>query len=145
MASILKDIAQVTVNGSNKYLNGYIYDVNYQPSIGKDPSRLTISLVSEDGNYANPSLTVKQASQISIGGLGLNMYPVKYTKKESDQGKILQVEFVDGSFILDKFYVGLIKKHWNLPRESINFKKCYVILNVNKLYFKIFNFALSLL
>lgn len=122
MASILKDIAQVTVNGSNKYLNGYIYDVNYQPSIGKDPSRLTISLVSEDGNYASPSLTVKQASQINIGGIGLNMYPVKYTKKESDQGKILQVEFVDGSFILDKFYVGLIKKHWNIPLKNIKYK-----------------------
>ena len=123
MASILKDIAQVTVNGSNKYLNGYIYDVNYQPSIGKDPSRLTISLVSEDGNYASPSLTIKQASQINIGGLGLNMYPIKYTKKESDQGKILQVEFVDGSFILDKIYVGLIKKHWNIPPENIKFDK----------------------
>jgi hypothetical protein len=123
MASIFKDIGQVTVNGSNKYLNGYIYDVNYQPSIGAGPSRLTISLVNEDGNYANPSLTVKQASQINIGSLGLNMYPVKYTKKESSQGKILQVEFSDGSFILDKIYVGLIKKHWNIDPKNIKTDK----------------------
>jgi hypothetical protein len=123
MASIYKDISKVTVNGSNKYLNGYIYDVNFQPSIGAGPSRLTISLVNEDGVYASPTLTVKQASQINIGTINLNMYPVKYTKKESEQGKILQVEFVDGSFILDKIYVGLIKKHWNIPVKNIKFDK----------------------
>ena len=123
MASIFKDIGKVTVNGSNKYLNGYIYDVNYQPSIGAGPSRLTISLVNEDGNYASATLTVKQASQINIGSLGLNMYPVKYTKKESEQGKILQVEFADGSFILDKIYVGLIKKHWNISPKNIRYDK----------------------
>jgi hypothetical protein len=119
MASIYKDISKVTVNGSNKYLNGYIYDVNFQPSIGAGPSRLTISVVSEDGNYGTATLTVRQPSQINIGTINLNMYPVKYTKKESEQGKILQVEFVDGSFILEKIYVGLIKKHWNIPPENI--------------------------
>ena len=74
MASIYKDISKVTVNGSNKYLNGYIYDVNFQPSIGAGPSRLTISVVSEDGNYGTATLTVKQPSQINIGSLSLNMY-----------------------------------------------------------------------
>ena len=119
MASIYKNIDKVTVNGSNKYLNGYIYDVNFQPSIGKSPSTLTISLINEDGNYASPTLTVQQASQINIGTINLNMYPIKYTKKESEQGKILQVEFVDGSFILEKIYVGLIKKHWQIPAKNI--------------------------
>jgi hypothetical protein len=51
------------------------------------------------------------------------MYPVKYTKKESEQGKILQVEFADGSFILDKIYVGLIKKHWSIPGKNITYDK----------------------
>jgi len=115
MPSIVKNIDTVTVNGSNRYLGGYIYDVNFKPSIGQEAANLTISVVNENGTYANPILTVKQPSQIRIGNLSLNMYPTKYRKKESSQGKILEVEFTDGSFYLDKIYVGLIKKHWNAP------------------------------
>lgn len=123
MSSIYKDISSVTVNGSNLYLKGYIYDVNFQPSIGKGPSRLSISVVNKDGVYASSQLTVQQASQISIGSIGLSMYPVKYTKKESEQGKTLTIEFVDGSFILDKIYVGLVKKHYLIPKEEYKFSE----------------------
>jgi hypothetical protein len=132
MPSIFKNIDTVTVNGSNKYLGGYIYDVNFKPSIGQEAATLTVSLVSEDGRYANPILTVKQPSQIRIGNLSLNMYPIKYTKKDSPQGKILEVEFTDGSFYLDKIYVGLIKKHWNVPRgnfyQRFTINKNFIIL-----------------
>lgn len=122
-ASIYKNIDTVTVNGSNKYLRGYIYDVNFQPSVGKEPSRLSISVINEDGVYSNPVLTIKQPSQIKIGSINLNMYPIKYSKKESSQGKILEIEFIDGSFILEKIYVGLIKKHWAIPPERIIFRQ----------------------
>ena len=116
--SVYKTIDTVTVNGSNKYLRGYIYDVNFQPSIGKEPSRLSISVINEDGVYSTPVLTVQQASQIKIGTINLNMYPIKYTQKESSQGKILEIEFIDGSFIFNKIYVGLIKKHWQIPLQN---------------------------
>ena len=122
-SSIFKTIDMVTVNSSNKYLNGYIYDVNFQPSIGKEPSRVTISVVSEDGTFATPNLTVQQPSIIQIGNISLTMYPVKYSQKESSQGKTLEVEFIDSSFILDKIYVGLIKKHWNIPKDKLILKK----------------------
>ena len=121
--SIYKNIDTVTVNGSNKYLRGYIYDVNFQPSIGKAPSRLSVSVINEDGVYSTPVLTVQQPSQIKIGTINLNMYPVKYSKKESSQGKILEIEFIDGSFILEKIYVGLIKKHWAIPDQNIKYDK----------------------
>jgi len=116
--SVYKTIDTVTVNGSNKYLRGYIYDVNFQPSMGKEPSRLSISVINEDGVYSTPVLTVQQPSQIKIGTINLNMYPIKYTQKESSQGKILEIEFIDGSFIFNKIYVGLIKKHWQIPLQN---------------------------
>lgn len=116
-ASIYRNIDTVTVNGSNKYLKGYIYDVNFQPSVGKEPSRLSVSVINDDGVYSTPVLTVQQPSQIAIGSINLNMYPIKYSKKESSQGKILEIEFIDGSFILEKIYVGLIKKFWPIPPE----------------------------
>ena len=132
--SVYKTIDTVTVNGSNKYLRGYIYDVNFQPSIGKEPSRLSVSVINEDGVYSTPVLTVLQPSQIKIGTINLNMYPIKYSKKESSQGKILEIEFIDGSFVLEKIYVGLIKKFWPIPNKNIVTKNGRTIANYYQPY-----------
>jgi len=122
MATVVKNIDQITINGSNKYLNGYIYNIDYTPGLGNSPSSLSVSLVNETGEYLTPNLSILIPNTIKIGqNLTLKMYPIRYSKKDSTEGgKLLQVEFVDGSYLLDKIYIGLQNRHGEAKKTQID-------------------------
>lgn len=107
---------QLLINGTNQIYNGYIYNVDYQPSFGQNPSYCTINLISEDGNYSITSgdLQVITPDTIQLGtGIVLNMYPVEFYKPQSSQGKYLEIKYVDTSNILDKKIVVLNGRQGN--------------------------------
>lgn len=128
-------IPQISINGQggelgNPFFGGYIYNLNYDISIGSEgSSSLSVNLVSEDGQYSfTPSdLQVHQAYNIEIGNLSFNMYPKRMRKKYSEKGNLLEIEFTDGSFILDKYFVGLYKKHGG-PSALGGDPSCFIIV-----------------
>lgn len=104
-------IDQVKINGRNKAFGGYIYSVDYDVGVLENPTTMTVQFVNEVGQYQEPELSVQKAYKISIGNVvSGNFYAVSYEKAESSSGKLLTVNFVDGSHILDRIYVGLYKR-----------------------------------
>src|SRR6266568_2617866 len=93
----------------------YIYNLSYDVKIGNEGSSTIIAnLVSENGTYSidDSFLDLNQTYLISIGTkINLPMYPKSWKIIHSTRGNLLELQFIDGSFILDKWQVGLHNKH----------------------------------
>ena len=108
---MFRTIDQVKINGRNKAFGGYIYSVDYEVGLLDNPSTLTVQFVNESGQYQEPELSVLKAYRISIGNVvSGNFYAVSFEESRTSQGRLLTVNFVDGSHVLDRLYVGLYKR-----------------------------------
>jgi hypothetical protein len=104
-------IDKVNINGRNKAFGGYIYSVDYQVGLLDSPTTMSVQFVNESGEYQLPELSILKSYKISIGNIvSSNFYAVSYEKSETSQGRLLSVNFVDGSHILDRIWVGLYKR-----------------------------------
>lgn len=135
-----KGIRVSTPNGdATEVYGGYPYSVQYSINF-TSPSKMTISFVSEDGEYNEDGLkkrifpgngdpTVMEGGAISTDSISFgteffNMHPVRYTIKSGAQGRFLDVEYYDKSIILDKVIVALKGKHYppiHLPKYLGNY------------------------
>lgn len=104
-------IDQVKINGRNRAFGGYIYSVDYQVGLLDNPTTVSVQFVNESGEYQEPELSVLKAYRIAIGNVVTgNFYAVSYEDSKTSQGRLLTVNFVDGSHILDRIWVGLYKR-----------------------------------
>ena len=99
-----------------KKYDGYPYSLDFSLSL-MDPSRITISFISEDRKYDTTQLeediietgTKSFAHQIQYCGGGENTfygYPLKYSINRSPRGDILTVDYYDASIVeLDNCFV----------------------------------------
>jgi hypothetical protein len=113
---MINNIQQITINGQNSIFGGYIYGLRYNIAYGDSQNTVTISVVSEDGNYhispANLQNTYCSPYTIQIGSkITFVGYLEDYNKRISPQGNTLTLKFVDTSHILDVIQVGLYKRH----------------------------------
>jgi hypothetical protein len=117
----------VTLNGSAIAFGGRIYNASYSIGFNQSPSSVRLSIINESGEYninENDLTVLGSPDDISFGGRNLKMYPFKFSKENSDGGKILTVEYRDASIIfLDKKFVVLNKTHvsskLNSPDEAL--------------------------
>lgn len=125
----IKKIPALSINGSGgqnqrPIFNGYIYSVNYDVKVGSEGySNLIVNIASEDGTYTiTPNdLALNRVYSITIGKyVALQMYIKSYKTMVSPRGRLLEVEFIDGSYILDIFQVGLHKKQGCNPLYKEN-------------------------
>lgn len=121
---IIERIPNLSINGrggsgNNPIFGGYIYSLDYEVRLGSEgASTVTTSIISPTGNYTiSPSdLNVTRVYNITVGkNLTLAMYLKSYKIISSPSGKILELQFIDGSFVLDRTYIGLYKKHGMNP------------------------------
>lgn len=120
---MIEKIPNISINnsggkGQRPLFNGYIYSLDYGISTGDGLSSIVVNLVSEDGTYSitKRDLNLSRVYNISIGSkLTVPMYLKRFKKNISASGNILELEFVDGSFILDRTLVGLHKRFGNHP------------------------------
>jgi len=112
----IKTLPQITVNGRSTLFGGYIYNIKYKIAYGDSKSNIKISVVSESGTYNigsnDLSTTYCGTYNINIGNkISFTGFLEGYSYSASASGKVLELEFVDDSRILDIIYVGLYKKH----------------------------------
>lgn len=116
--SIIK-APQIYINGSTNAFGGYVYSADFNHEYGQTPSSLTISVISNSRNYlpvklsTNIPYTVKFDDEIT-----LKMYAVDWTITDGTEGKVLNVEMVDGRFKMSKIWVVL--KDFPCGRENPN-------------------------
>ena len=106
---------KVTLNGSSNGYGGLITDASYSVGFGTQLTQLTLTFVSESGNYTitEDSLDVFDTDTIRLGSKSLNMIAVEYSIDNSLSGKVLRVTYNDKSIlILDKKFVALKGKNF---------------------------------
>ena len=109
----IKNLQEVTCS-----LNlGYIYNVNYtfDPKTGV---KIIVFFITENGqypgiptNYSNGAssnvLNALSPSVITIGPASFAVYPISYEVQNSNDKKVLKVEFRDANFKLDNYFIVL--------------------------------------
>jgi hypothetical protein len=114
MSIQFQSIPNILINDSNIAFNGYIYSADYNIAYGNEgTSSVIINIISESGTYAISTINLRldQIYTIKIGSnITLPMYLKRYKIIQATSGKILEVEFIDGSFELDRKYIGLYKR-----------------------------------
>jgi hypothetical protein len=127
----IQNVPRVSLNGLDRPFGGVIYGLNMNIGYSSEPSKITIDIVNENGQYALPNLN-SQAT-VRFGSFRFTGIIWSYNLKESAAEKTLQVTIVDNSIVLDRFYVLLwkrgflgemggrttVKKTFNFSDESI--------------------------
>lgn len=102
------------------FYGGLPYNISWDFNDGSSPSTLSVSVVSENGTYPSidGELTFANTATVNIGSFTFNGYLVSYNISKSPEQKILTLKYVDKSADLDRWYVGLYKRHGLTTRES---------------------------
>ena len=109
--------AQITpgllIDGRKEKYGGFAYNASVSFSFGEKPLNVKVSFVRKrDEEFSIPTIGLNNQSTININGLNIkNLYLYKYIIKKSTQADIMEVYYTDGSFVLDKYYVGIQGKH----------------------------------
>ena len=111
MSTTINTIPGIKVNGSNEIFGGFIYKASFNLANTNSPGTATVEVVNASGDYNIPRLDGKQTFNFRIGSFSWKAYLLSYTLDESSSGNILKLQFIDESWKLDKYYVGLYKRH----------------------------------
>jgi hypothetical protein len=132
----LENVPLVTIAPSNqkpgegekitpgKFGNAFIRGINLDIGLSDNPTTIQVALVNNNGKYKNygSSLSFLSPFNITIGqDLKIVSYLVGQKTKSSSNDKTLELEFIDGSHILDRVYVGGIGVH-TLDRRAYNYQ-----------------------
>lgn len=114
----IQELQPIKVSGlSNKVK---IVGADYQVGSMKQSARVSLSMIDKESILPSVPLSVTSPVQIQIGGIKFTGYPISETRTCSPSGdNVITVEFVDGSFILDKILVGLWGKHYQANPKMI--------------------------
>jgi hypothetical protein len=90
-----------------------IVGFNLDVGTSRKSTSLSVTIMNETGIYPDlaPELSYLAPKKIYIGANVLYMYLVEFQKTSSPDNKQMALEFVDGSHILDRVFVGLINEH----------------------------------
>ncbi|MEY4342415.1 MAG: hypothetical protein RL736_208 [Pseudomonadota bacterium] len=118
----IEDVPVIT--GPN--YGGVIYGLSLSVGYAKEPSKLTLDIVNSKGSYSPPTIGGKNKVSVSFGSFRFIGTPWSYSINESAAQKTLQVELIDGSVILDRYYVLLWKKGFFGDKgKSLDVKKTF--------------------
>ena len=124
----IQSIPQINLSSSSQsfeagmFDNAYIKSLNIDIGLTDDPTSINIGLINELGRYRDYGLVDPATNQSSLNYLDpyelrigdqLNIWCYLITQKKSisSSSKTTELEFVDGSHILDRVFVGGIGVH----------------------------------
>jgi hypothetical protein len=109
-----KPIPQITINGSNRFANGFIYGCNFSLGYSEAPTQISFNLVPAENqtSFADIEPNLSSEYTLDLGGIRFTQTKLIERNESTSVGqKILTLNFIDGSYILDKIYIGLANRH----------------------------------
>ena len=85
---------------------GLIYSLDYSYS-PEDGINITIFFVNQTGDYQELKMLPMQKATIKIGNTTFSLYPKSYKISKADGRKVMSVDFVDETFMLQNYFVVL--------------------------------------
>jgi hypothetical protein len=114
-------------NVKGNFFGGLPYNVSWDFGVGAEPSKLTINIVSERGEYATPTPSFALLETLNIGDFKFEGYLVNYSFDNRPEQKTLQVEYLDRAADLNRYFVALHKKHGDKNKPSPNDKNLILV------------------
>lgn len=104
------------------FYGGLPFRADWSFNDGSSPSTLTIGVVNSEGVYPDldEELTYSKVVTVELGEFKFNGYLTGYTIDKTPEQKILNLEYVDCSVDLDRYYVGLYKRHGLKSGDATN-------------------------
>ena len=121
----IQKIDEIYINGiQGEFAGGYIYSMKMTRGYSESPSKVTISVVLDNTKktFSTPSTSITTSYSIKVGSINLpRMYFISFSTSISVGQKILNCDFIDESFQLDRSFVGLTNRHYPAQgSEQIN-------------------------
>jgi hypothetical protein len=104
---------------------GVIYGLNFQNNFSSSPSKLTLDIVSENGNYSISEGNLNQNYSVTFGSFNFNGVLWSFEKKYTAGERTLHLEIIDKSVILDRYYVLLWKRGLFGEKSEVLKKKTF--------------------
>lgn len=128
----VKSIPQIAVSTDTKRMvpgmmeNAYIKALNVTFGLTDKPTSMSMGLLNESGVYPsyNNYLSYLSPYYIRVGGVTFVMYLRKCDYEYSSEVRTCTLDFVDGSHILDRTFIGLLGTHsiaWNTYYNTMQF------------------------
>jgi hypothetical protein len=93
------------------FYGGLPYSVSWDFNDGESPSKLKISVVNERGIYGDPDLSFQKDETIQLDNFNFKGYLISFNLNSSVNQKTLDLEYVDKSIDLEKYFVVLYTKN----------------------------------
>jgi hypothetical protein len=121
-----KKIDKIILQGgeAGEAFGGYIYAMTVQMGYTSGPTKVTLNIVNNTGTYQprdasgtdkgsfKDVLNTSDIWDLKVGELDeFKLHLISYNIKTSVNQRVLSLQFVDTSVILDKVFVGLINRH----------------------------------
>ena len=114
------------------FYGGLPYSVSWDFNDGESPSKLKISVVNPLGKYGQPFLSFTKAESIQLDNFTFKGYLISFNLNSSVNQKTLDLEYVDQSIDLEKYFVVLYTK--NADKFDNAFTKRTNLIIVGKPY-----------
>jgi len=118
-------IPAITINGSNRFANGFIYGANFSLGYSEAPTQISFNLVPAENqtSFGNIQPNLDSEYTLNLGGIVFTKTKLIEANESTSVGqKVLTLNFIDGSYILDKIYIGLVNRHARAKnRRSVAF------------------------
>jgi len=100
-------------NIKGNFYGGFPYSINWNFNGGESPSTLTVNVVNEKGEYSTPELSYEKEITIKFDEFDFKGYLISYNLNKSVNQKTLELQYVDISSKLDKYFVVMHTKNGN--------------------------------
>jgi hypothetical protein len=106
-----------------KFANGYIYSAQINQGYSENTNKLTIDIVYQQGaNIVLPEKNLTTSYRVEFGDIIFpQMYFISYSKNVAVNEETITCTFVDGSILLDRYYVGLTNRHYKVNESPQSF------------------------
>jgi hypothetical protein len=118
----IKSIEKIRIGNypEGKFANGYIYSAQINQGYSENTNKLTIDIVYQQGEtIVLPEKNLTTSYRVEFGDLIFpQMYFISHTKNVGVNEEIISCTFVDGSILLDRYYVGLTNRHYRINEQN---------------------------
>jgi hypothetical protein len=121
----VKSINKIKIGNypQGQFAGGYIYSFQVNQGFAESVNELKIDIV-YDKNFdiKLPEKSLTNSYRIEIGDIIIPYaFLIKHSKSISATENIISCTFIDSSFILDRYYIGLTNRHGKVDRVKTNF------------------------
>lgn len=110
-------VESITINGSQNFLGGQIFDLKFQRGFNGQPSTVEAKIIAESRKYQIPDLNYTSPYHIALGTVySFDFFAYRYCISDSSQGRIMTVYFKDiGITKLSRYWIAPVGQVCNHP------------------------------